>query len=62
MNIYVMQVEMQDHFTFHAEDIRDASDKAFEWARRQGLDVREVRARIATGLSATWSTNDEFVS
>jgi len=43
-------------FTFHAEDDKQAQDKAAGWARYHSFDLRDVKARLAT-LEEAANTN-----
>ena len=49
-------------FTFTADNIEGAEEKAFGWARYQGLSVKEVKVREAQGEELDWNTHNEYVS
>lgn len=49
-------------FTFNASNQDEASDKAYNWARYQGMDARDVTAEPANESELNWATNNEWVS
>lgn len=68
MKTYRMRYELYkgewlDAFTFNAKNDKDADGKAFDWAQYQGMDAREVEARLATAEEATnaYLLHNEYV-
>lgn len=68
--VYAMCMQSGDaRFTFHADNDKDASDKASRWARYHGLsyysdknrDSSDVKVRPAQGIELNWQTSDEHL-
>jgi hypothetical protein len=48
-------------FAFNAKSEENAKDKANDWARYHGKDLRDVRVRLSTYNEAQYNLHNEWV-